>query len=82
MNFSFLFPLDVRRPFDSIWLCIAACPTRTLTTLDDLREYARESGISLCTYDIVSLARMNDADESNLGPCPVLDVHKRSLSTC
>jgi len=75
-NKEHVFFFDIMYPSNSIELCVTKCPERTLSTKQDVKDYAlQENGTRLCRYDI-------DPDEyliqdfSRKGPCPALPVYK------
>uniref|UniRef100_A0A914XEE5 Choline transporter-like protein n=1 Tax=Plectus sambesii TaxID=2011161 RepID=A0A914XEE5_9BILA len=83
---TFLFPMDVRRPFETVWICVQECPPKTMVYTSDLVEYGRGGGNYLCSYD-VPLRNYTHTDlhwSSNIGPCPVMPVMRSTpiLNRC
>uniref|UniRef100_A0A0M3K1D8 Choline transporter-like protein n=1 Tax=Anisakis simplex TaxID=6269 RepID=A0A0M3K1D8_ANISI len=46
---KFLFPLDVRHPFNSVWICVKHCPNRTVT--NDFASFHIQTNYSYCSPD-------------------------------
>ncbi|GAB6028808.1 hypothetical protein CHUAL_004619 [Chamberlinius hualienensis] len=86
---KYLFYFNVRRPVSSLRICVRHCPTRLLTTRDDLVEFAIESGSRLCRYEIpldrytssdplTGLNIFTDNSSTDFNACPTLPVYPSS----
>ncbi|XP_030761838.1 CTL-like protein 1 [Sitophilus oryzae] len=71
---------DVKDLKESLKICVKECPTRTLTTVQELYDY-HKSGVDLCKYGF-NYESLNDRSIDKavllapLGPCPVLPVYE------
>ncbi|KAK5650228.1 hypothetical protein RI129_001257 [Pyrocoelia pectoralis] len=78
----YLLYYDIRELKRCLKICIKECPTRTITTMDDLYNYYLQTHNDICKYDFNynSLKNINIPDKSglgtNLGPCPKLPVYE------
>lgn len=74
---SYLFFMDVKHLRRSIKICVKKCPNKQLDTLNDIRNFYRETGSNLCRYDI----NLNNVSappkdlHGTIGPCPILPVY-------
>lgn len=73
---NYLFFLDVKELRRSLKICVKKCPTRKMESLADIKNFYRETGSSLCRYDInMNEVTYTDALHRYYGPCPTLPVH-------
>lgn len=74
---NYLFFMDVKELKRSLKICVKSCPTRKLDSFEDIKNFYRETGSSLCQYDIdfnnVSTIRNL---HHYIGPCPTLPVYE------
>ncbi|VDM55854.1 unnamed protein product [Angiostrongylus costaricensis] len=71
---KFMFPLNVSRIFDTIWVCIRQCPKKSILNYEDVRILAEEGHNSLCVdYD----SALNVTKQTvRFGICPQLPILK------
>lgn len=59
LNFRYLFFLDVHNVTQSLKICVKKCPDRTMTTMNDICKFYKETGSQLC----------HDKPGNNLSAC-------------
>ncbi|XP_038210134.1 choline transporter-like 1 isoform X2 [Zerene cesonia] len=74
---SYLFFMDVKQLRRSLKICVKECPNKKMETLTDIQNFYKQTGSSLCRYDINLNTTTNTGDLNNfIGPCPVLPVYE------
>ncbi|XP_070556799.1 choline transporter-like protein 1 isoform X2 [Ptychodera flava] len=58
---------------DSKVICVAGCPNGTFITANDVKDYAIEHNISLCSYD-VDISDYTSASYGDTDDCPTLPL--------
>lgn len=80
----YLFFMDVKNVRNSLQICVEKCPDRTLNSMQDIKDFYKETGSDLCRYDF-DLLSYNGTDHnldenvtitSSVGPCPHLPVYQ------
>ncbi|XP_054274772.1 choline transporter-like 1 [Macrosteles quadrilineatus] len=80
----YLFFTDIRNIRNSLQLCVKKCPDRNIDSIQELQQFYKDTGSSLCRYDF-DLENYKGAPHnlsetatvlSSLGPCPPLPVYK------
>ncbi|GAB1600405.1 choline transporter-like protein 1 [Argonauta hians] len=70
----FVFFMNIENPAKSLAICVEKCPDVSMSTVREYKEFAKTTGIRLCSYDI-PVADYAPNMTGNRGPCPVV-VHK------
>ncbi|XP_072172583.1 choline transporter-like protein 1 [Diadema setosum] len=65
----YVFFMDVRRPTDSLEICVSQCPDRMLNSSADIQAFAEDSMSKLCSYN-TEVADYDTAARGLHGPCP------------
>lgn len=79
----FLLFYDLKELRHSLKVCVKQCPNRTISKINGIYDYYKETGNKLCQYDfnyndIVNRSIPNKEPLSgSFGPCPVLPVYER-----
>lgn len=72
----YLFYLDVKNIKKSMKICVSKCPTKSLNSMDELKEFYKETSSNLCRYDYNFTAdKLPELSSSAMGPCPVFPVY-------
>ncbi|KAF7279149.1 hypothetical protein GWI33_007561 [Rhynchophorus ferrugineus] len=76
----FLLFYDMKNLKESLKICVKECPSRTMTSIDEIYKYHLE-GVDVCKYDFNYNSLTDKAIDKNvllapLGPCPVLPVYE------
>lgn len=73
LNFRYLFFLDVHNVTQSLKICVKKCPDRTMTTMNDICKFYKETGSQLC-HDKPgnNLSACNGNIKNITGSCPEL----------
>ncbi|KAG7299787.1 hypothetical protein JYU34_016796 [Plutella xylostella] len=73
---SYLFFMDLKELRRSLKICVKKCPDKKLESLADIQKFYRDTGSSLCRYDI-HLNNVTASPDLNkfIGPCPTLPVY-------
>ncbi|XP_047514454.1 choline transporter-like 1 isoform X3 [Pieris napi] len=73
----YLFFMDVKELRKSLKICVKKCPSKKMETFTDIQTFYKETGSSLCRYDINLNTTTNNQGLNNyIGPCPVLPVYE------
>lgn len=76
----FLLFYDVKNLKESLKICVKECPSKTMTTIDEIYKYHLE-GVDVCKYDFNYKSLTDKSIDQNvllapLGPCPVLPLYE------
>ncbi|XP_077991866.1 choline transporter-like protein 1 [Glandiceps talaboti] len=73
-NVFFFNFLAISNPLeDSKIICIQSCPNGTFLTKSDLKDYADDEGVNLCSYD-VAVSDYTSASTGDTAECPGLPI--------
>ncbi|XP_045512764.1 choline transporter-like 1 isoform X3 [Pieris brassicae] len=73
----YLFFMDIKELRKSLKICVKKCPSKKMETFTDIQTFYKETGSSLCRYDINLNTTTNNHGLNNyIGPCPVLPVYE------
>uniref|UniRef100_A0AC35G3S0 Choline transporter-like protein n=1 Tax=Panagrolaimus sp. PS1159 TaxID=55785 RepID=A0AC35G3S0_9BILA len=75
-NKKYLFPMDIRNPSKSAWICVDQCPSKTFLTGKELYDYRKANGTDFCMYPKIRQKFNNKHISSNTGVCPTFPVFK------
>jgi solute carrier family 44 protein 1 (choline transporter-like protein) len=73
---KYLFPMDIRNPSKSAWICVDQCPSETFLSTKEMYEYYKANGTDYCMYPKIRDRFNNKHISSNTGVCPVFPVYK------
>lgn len=77
MDKPYLFFMDVKELRKSLKICVKKCPSKKMDTFTHIQTFYKETGSSLCRYDINLNTTTNTQGLNNyIGPCPVLPVYE------
>ncbi|XP_028044144.1 CTL-like protein 1 isoform X2 [Bombyx mandarina] len=74
---KYLFFMDVKELRKSLKICVKECPNKKIESLDDIKQFYRQTGSNLCNYPVNVNTLPNSAELHNYyGPCPTLPVYE------
>lgn len=74
---------DIKELKRSLKTCVRECPKRTISKIEDIPVYYRETNNNICRYDFnyTDFANQSIIDKKVLsgsfGPCPVVPIYER-----
>ncbi|XP_049866141.1 choline transporter-like 1 isoform X2 [Pectinophora gossypiella] len=72
---SYLFFMDVNNLRQSLKICVKQCPNKKLDSFTEIQKFYRDTGSSLCSYEIhLNNVTRNEKLHNYYGPCPTLPV--------
>lgn len=79
---QYLLFYDLKDLKHSLKICVKECPRKTLTKIEDINNYYKETGVNLCKYDFDykyfnNQSIYKDGLSGSFGPCPVLPIYER-----
>uniref|UniRef100_A0AC34F4T5 Choline transporter-like protein n=1 Tax=Panagrolaimus sp. ES5 TaxID=591445 RepID=A0AC34F4T5_9BILA len=75
-NKKYLFPMDIRNPSKSAWICVDQCPPQTFISGKEMYDYRKSNGTDFCMYSKIRQKFNNKHLSSNTGVCPTFPVFK------
>lgn len=79
----YLFFLDMREIRQTLKICVKQCPTKTISSTNELYRYYKDTDSQYCRYDFDMTLLMDVQNDQKsdyfhfLGPCPPLPVYER-----
>ncbi len=68
--------MDIRYPFNTVWICVRDCPKMTLNSPDAVYDLEIKTGTSYLMYDVDNL-NYTRHQSSNIGPHPIYPILRR-----